>query len=113
MIPPTVIYGINLPLTQHDPRVGRERPQPGDPLARLAPKIIICLGGAQPDQFGVAVSALPQHTASRHQGPNIVTQTTNILMFDGNVAKISDLNVSTTLQQLNYTRTGTLTYASP
>jgi len=34
-------------------------------------------------------------------------------MFEGDIAKISDLNVSTTLQQLNYTRTGTLTYASP
>jgi len=34
-------------------------------------------------------------------------------MFEGDIAKISDLNVSATLQQLNYTRTGTLTYASP
>lgn len=35
------------------------------------------------------------------------------MMFEGDIAKIGDLNVSTTIQNLNYTRTGTLSYASP
>jgi NIMA (never in mitosis gene a)-related kinase len=44
---------------------------------------------------------------------NSVTKPTNILCFNGRKIKISDFNVSKFSDHLSYTRTGTLSYASP
>lgn len=68
------------------------------------------LGGTGEQWTGLP--ALQQRPPPRHQGTSAPTQTSNILSFSGQF-KIADLNVSTLADGLAYTRTGTLSYASP
>lgn len=87
------------------------------PLAKNRPTlkfyIVIYLERCVAGESGPRISAFPQHSAPRHQGTVHAIKASNILIFGNGRVKIGDLNVSKLDNGLSYTRTGTLTYASP
>jgi hypothetical protein len=109
---PTVISGIFVPIQPHSV-ASTKGLGARDRGSLYTHKGRVHLVDAQSDQLRSGPSPLAQYPPSRYQGIVLLKQTTNVLLCEGNIAKISDFNVSTTLDKLGYTRTGTLTYASP